>query len=512
MILAIDLGTTNCKVLALDAACRIVHSARLEYPISSPRQGWAEQDPERWWGAVSDAIRAVVSEMKTGSITAIGVSGQMHGLVALDGRSHVLRPAILWNDQRAESQCQDIYAAVGGKDALANLTNNAMLPGYVGGKLLWLRQHEPDVYAQIRSILLPKDYIVHRLCGEWSTDESDASGTGLFDVRARTWAKTLLDQLELPDSWFPPCLESRQVAGRLQRGVADELGLTAGTPIIAGGGDAVMQTVGAGVLTEQEVLVVIGTGGNVTTTVGECPRLPGPNTQVFCHVVPDRWVILGVTLNAGNALRWYRDLSLDEERGLSGRNGADSYAALAGRAATSLPGAGGLMFLPYLQGERCPHADPNARGCLIGLSLRTREPDVVRSIMEGVALSLFDVFSVLGSRGGREARIVVSGGGAASLVWRQILADTFDREVVTREGGEDASALGAGIVAGVSTGMWGSAEEAAAQIRETSSLQPHPGTVRLYQERFKIYRSLYPELARSFESMARTTGADARPS
>lgn len=506
LVLSIDLGTTNCKVVVLDPSCKIVESARLQYPISLPRQGWAEQDPETWWKAVSEGVRAVASRIDRGSVKAIGLSGQMHGLVALDGAGTVLRPAILWNDQRAESQCEDIYTTVGGREALAALTNNAMLPCYVGGKLLWLRESEPDVFAQMKSILLPKDYILFRLSGERSTDLSDASGTGLFDVRARTWSRELLDTLGIPSGILPTCLASHQVAGRLRPKVADELGLMTGTPIVAGGGDAVMATVGANALTEKDVLVVIGTGGNVTTTVDTCPTLPGPSTQVFCHVLPEKWVAYGVTLNAGNALKWYRDLS-PREGHLS--RGIDSYAELSERAAGSAPGAGGLMFLPYLQGECCPHTDPNARACLLGLHLRTREPDIVRSIMEGVALSLFDVFNVFAQRDVPRARVVLSGGGAKSIVWRQILADTFDCEVVTREFGEDASALGAGIVAGVSVGMWGSAEEASARIPEKSSLQPDRRNSTLYRERFQIYRSLYPGLTRFFDAMARAAGQDA---
>jgi len=267
-----------------------------------------------------------------------------------------------------------------------------------------------------------------------------------------------------------------------------------------------MQTVGAGVLSDEEVLVVIGTGGNVTTTLAKCPRLPTPNTQIFCHVIPHRWVSLGVTLNAGNALRWYRGLSLAGKEDAADERGTESYAALAGRAATAAPGAGGLLFLPYLQGERCPNSDPNARGCLIGLSLRTRESDVVRSVLEGVAMSLFDVFQVLNGPRGPRTRIVASGGGALSQVWRQILADTFGHEVVTRQHAEDASALGAGIVAGVATGTWKTVEEAVARIADTSSLQPNPATASLYRERFEIYRGLYPALTQSFEAIARASG------
>jgi xylulokinase len=229
MILAVDLGTTNCKVLALDPSCRIIHSTRLEYSIVSPRQGWAEQDPEAWWSTVRSAVRSVASKTGGKQIDVIGISGQMHGLVALDGGRKVLRPAILWNDQRAEAQCQQVYSIAGGREGLASLTNNAMLPGYVGGKLLWVKENEPDIFARIRTILLPKDYILYRMCGEYGTDVSEASGTGLFDVRARTWAHGLLDIMGIPEGWLPGVHESREVAGALRREAAEELGLAEGT-------------------------------------------------------------------------------------------------------------------------------------------------------------------------------------------------------------------------------------------------------------------------------------------
>jgi xylulokinase len=499
MMLSVDLGTTNCKVLALDPECRIVHSDRQEYPILTPRPGWAEQEPESWWSAVSQGIRRVAGLAGKANIQAIGLSGQMHGLVALDERKRVLGPAILWNDQRAEPECREIYAAVGGAEALAALTGNAMLPGYLGGKLLWLKKHQPEVFARVHTVLLPKDFLRLRLCGECATDRSDASGTGLFDVRAGGWARPLLERLDISGDLLPPCLGAWEVAGRLLPGVADELGLAAGIPVVAGGGDAVMQTVGAGV-TDEDVLVVIGTGGNVTMTSRSCPPLPAPNAQVFCHVLPERWVAMGVTLNAGNALRWYRDLIAGRA---SAAGGAPlGYEALTRLAESSSPGARGLVFLPYLQGERCPHADASARGCLIGLTLQTREADVVRSVMEGVTLSLLDVFQALRGGAGSGGRVVASGGGAASAGWRQMLADVFDRPVVTREAAEDASALGAAIVAGLALRVWSTAEEAVEQVRVTSTVEPDRARASRYRELYPVYRSLYPELKRSFEALA----------
>ncbi|MGA2547719.1 MAG: xylulokinase [Rectinemataceae bacterium] len=500
MILAIDLGTTTCKTIILDENCRIVEKKTLEYAFSSPREGWAEQDPEDWWVAVSHSVRAVMARTSRADISAVGLSGQMHGLVALDGAERVIRPAILWNDQRAESQCRDIYAKAGGRAGLLAHTNNAMLPGYVGGKILWLRENEPENFGRLEKILLPKDYIRYRLTGEFATDVSDASGTGLFDVRSRRWAKGLLDELKIPEELLPRSHDSNEVLGTILPEVADELGLAPSTKVVAGGGDAVMQTVGSGTLGDRDVLAIIGTGGNVTMTVPTCPQAPGPTTQVFCHVVPGKWVSMGVTLNAGNSLKWFRDL-FGTVRGASG-DGKDAYALLSEEAETSPPGAGGLIFLPYMQGERCPHTDVNARGCFIGMGLNTRRPDFVRSIMEGVVFSLYDAINAIRQDSNGHARLIVSGGGASSTLWLQILADVFDRQVVTKQHGGETSAVGAGIVAGAATGVWGSIEEGANLVNDSASLPPDPARVGRYRELFEVYRSLYPELSRSFDAIA----------
>ncbi len=500
MILAIDLGTTTCKTIVLDEKCRIVEKKTLEYAFSTPREGWAEQDPEDWWTAVSQSVRAVMARVDKADIGALGLSGQMHGLVALDGQGRVIRPAILWNDQRAESQCREIYARAGGRAGLLALTDNAMLPGYVGGKLLWLRENEGGSFARLEKVLLPKDYIRYRLTGELATDVSDASGTGLFDVRSRRWSTGLLDRLELRESLLPPSYDSTAVLGPILPQVADELGLSRSTKVVAGGGDAVMQTVGAGSLGDGDVLAIIGTGGNVTMTVPACPQTSGPNTQVFCHVVPRKWVSMGVTLNAGNSLKWFRDTF--GAVGEAGGGGKDSYALLSSEAEASLPGAGGLVFLPYMQGERCPHTDVNARGCFIGMGINSRRPDFVRSIMEGVAFSLFDALSAIQQGSDGHARLIVAGGGASSQLWLRILADVFDRPVVTKKHGGETSALGAGIVAGAATGVWASIEEGAALVEDDASLPPDRARVGKYRDVFAVYRSLYPELRPSFDAMA----------
>jgi xylulokinase len=499
MILAVDIGTTTCKTVVLDDKCKIVDKEGVEYSFLTPRSGWAEHDPEAWWGVVRRSIRAVVARVGKERIEAIGLSGQMHGLVAMDGSGQPLRPAILWNDQRAVQQCKAIYDRVGGRRRLLELTNNAMLSGYVGGKILWMRECEPESYERIKMILMPKDYIRYRLTGEYATDYSDASGTGLFDVRSCAWSKALLDDLDIPESLLPVCHGSSEILGTVLPSVADDLGLAAGTKVVAGGGDAVIQTVGAGTLGDSDVLAIIGTGGNVTMTVSACPQSPSPSTQVFCHVVPGKWVTMGVTLNAGNSLKWYRDtFGAPPTAG----GGDDAYSRLSLEAGSSPAGANGLIFLPYLQGERSPHTDEKARGCFFGIGLNTRRPDFVRSVMEGVAFSLYDALLAIRPESQGHSRLIVSGGGATSPLWLQILADVFSCEVVTKQYGGEASAIGAGIVAGTAIGTWKSIEEGAALVIDKGCLPPDARSVDLYKETFGVYRSLYPELSPSFEAMA----------
>jgi xylulokinase len=496
MILAIDLGTTACKSVVIDDACAIVDRESREYSFSTPRHGWAEHDPAEWWDAVSSSIRALAGRVGKSRISVIGLCGQMHGLVALDAAGRPIRPAVLWNDQRSSRQCAAIYDAVGGRAGLLALTNNAMLPGYVGGKLLWLRDNEGESYRRIAKVLLPKDYVRYRLVGEYATDFSDASGTGLFDVRTRSWSSALLEAIGVSGSILPPAFASDEVLGEVMPAVADELGLERGTKVVAGGGDAVIQTVGAGTLAVGDVLAIIGTGGNVTMTVPSCPDSPAPSAQVFCHAVRGKWVTMGVTLNAGNSLKWFKDAF-----GVAGET-ADAYARLSSEAEASPPGANGLVFLPYLQGERCPHTDGKARGCFVGIGLETRRQDFVRSIMEGVAFSLYDAFTAIRPKDQSLSRLVVSGGGASSPQWLQIFADVFDCEVITKRAGTEACAVGAGIVAGAAIGAWGSVEEGAALVADKGALPPRAEGADRYKEVFGVYRSLYPELSRSFAAIA----------
>ncbi len=507
-LLAIDLGTTNCKALLLDEHLRIVARVTREYPLSLPRPGWAEQDPRDWWAAVRDSLQCLASQTDLHAIRALGLSGQMHGLVVLDAQGEVLRPAILWNDQRSAPQCRALGERVGGTPGLVSLTNNPMLPGYTGGKLLWVKEHEPEVYRRLRTVLLPKDYLRFRLTGARGTDVSDASGTGLFDVRSRCWSEELLARAELPGEWFPPVHRATDLVGPLLPSVAAELGLPPSTPVIAGGGDAVMQTVGGGATEEGTALIVAGTGGNVTVST----RHPVENTdaalQVFCHVLPDQWTAMGVTLAAGSALRWFREALGGLESVLARELQRDAYDLLCEEAAQSPVGANGVTFLPYLQGERCPHPDPHARGCFLGLGLHTTKADLVRSLLEGVAFSLRDVLARLRHAGLDPQRLHLSGGGAASPLWRQIIADVLGRPATTLDYSEEASAVGAGILAGVATGLWASAAEAAALLPTRTVEAPVTAHVALYDQLFGAYQELYPALAPCFGRRATLSGGE----
>lgn len=504
LILAIDVGTTNCKTLLLDRDLNVLAKVSSEYPVAVPQPGWAEQQPEDWWVAVKESIRRVVAQADPAAIQAVGLSGQMHGLVALDRQGRVLRSAILWNDQRSAPQCQAIYERVGGKGKLVAHTNNAMLPGYTGGKILWLRDHDPAIYGQIATVLLPKDYLRFRLTGDRATDVSDASGTGLFDVRARQWAYRLMDLLDIPGEWFPPVFESGEFTGTVGDAVAAETGLLPGTPVIAGGGDAVMQTIGGGAINSDVVLIVIGTGGNVTVSTRYAVDNPDANLQVFCHVVPERWVAMGVTLSAGNSLKWFRDTLGGLERTLARDLQTDAYDLLGCQAALSPAGANGLLFLPYLQGERCPHTNVHARGTFVGIGLHTSKADMVRSVMEGVTFSLRDVLELILRNSAQPDRIHASGGGSSSAVWRQIQADIFKRPVTTLDHSEDASAVGAGIVAGVACGLWASAQEAVSLIKARTVDHPNAVNAERYDRLFTVYRGLYPALQPSFDGLAQS--------
>jgi len=503
LVMGVDIGTSGCKSLLIDDRGRVIARALKEYPLSTPKPGWSEQNPEDWWKATKVTIKRLLKESRsTGVIKAIGLSGQMHGLVPLDKDSKILRPSILWNDQRTEKQCQEIHDRVGGLEGLIQLTNNRMLPGYTGGKILWVRENEPRVYEKIRRILNPKDYIRLRLTGEYATEVSDASGTGLFNVWERDWSYRLLEILDIPREWLPRCYESSEISGKVTKEVAKALGLCASLPVIGGGGDAVVQTTGTGIVEPGILGTTIGTAGNVTMALDRCYKNPEGKLQVFCNNMPNKWHTMGVTLAAGGSLRWFRDALGESEKAISKRTGKDVYNILSEEASKVGPGSEGLLFLPYLIGERCPHADPQARAAFIGLTLRHTKAHLLRSIFEGVIFSLKDVTEVIKEMGVPLTQIRTSGGGALSKLWRQIHADVFNSEVLTMSGSGEGGAYGAALVAGVGVGIWPSVEEAVKALKVETKTSPIPKNVEIYHRLFRVYQNLYRNLKGSFDQIS----------
>ena len=469
MIAGLDIGTSGVKGIALSEDGAIVARAEAAYPLSTPRPGWAEQDPEDWWRAAE----RVLAEL--GEVRAIGLSGQMHGLVALDSADRVIRPAILWNDQRTAAECAEIEALVG-FDELVAATGNRALTGFTAPKLLWLRRHEPDSWARIDSVMLPKDYVRLRLCGEKATDVADASGTLLFDVGARRWSAEVCDALGVPLEWLPSALESPEVSGVT----------AAGAPVAAGAGDQAAGALGVGIHRPGPLSVVLGTSGVVFAAMDRFGADPQARVHAFCHAVPGAWHVMGVMLSAAGSLRWLRDVTAP---------GTD-FAALVGEAERWEPGAEGLTFLPYLAGERTPHADPDARGAFAGLTLRHDRGALVRAVLEGVAFGLRDCLDLLVATGAGADRGRASGGGARSDLWLRIVASALGLPL-ERTAADEGAAFGAALLGGVAGGVWrDTAEAVGAAVRVTGTVEPDPEWTARYAELIETYRGLYPALHR----------------
>ncbi len=504
-VLGIDIGTSGCKTILVDEQGRVIASELEEYPLFSLRHGWSEQRPEDWWNAVVKSIKRITSKYReeVKALQGVGLTGQMHGLVVLDKNYNVIRPSILWNDQRTEAQCNEIYEKVGGKTELLEYTNNRMLPGYTGGKILWVRENEPENYEKIRKIVNPKDYIRYKLTGVIATEVSDASGTGLFDVKNRRWSRELLDILDIPLDFFPKSYESTEISGNVADSVADMLELPRGLSVVGGGGDAVIQGVGTGVVSSDTCMTVIGTSGIVSTTLEEYKDNPDGLLQVFCNVVPGTWHAMGVTLSAAGSLKWAKEVFAHSEKEVEGLTGESAYAIIDREAAGAPIGSGGVFFLPYLSGERCPYTDPDARGGFIGLTLGTTKRELFRSVMEGVVFSLRDVLEIFKQIGMNFDHVATSGGGAQSDVWRQIHADVFKMRVETVSGSREGAAYGAAVVAGVGTGLWGGFKEAASLLRVESVNEPEAKNFDTYDKLYGIYHGFYSKLRDSFKSIGR---------
>lgn len=482
--LGIDVSTTGVKALLVDLHGEVAGSSTSDLPLSTPQPLWSEQDPADWWEGAVKSVRAVLQSTGiTGEqVSAVGLTGQMHGLTLLDESGAVLRPAILWNDQRTAAQCEEIRARLG-KERLIQLTGNDALTGFTAPKILWVQQNEPEVYRKTRHVLLPKDYVRYRLTGEYAVDRADGAGTILFDIRRRDWSEEMLDALGIPWEWLPKTFEGPEITGRISLEAARLTGLREGTPVSAGGGDQAAQAVGVGAVRPGIVALTLGTSGVVFATTGEAFIEPEGRLHAFCHSVPGRWHLMGVMLSAAGSLRWYRDTFAP---------GCD-YDALLKPASDVPAGCEGLLFLPYLTGERTPHPDPLARGAFAGLTVRHGMPHLTRAVLEGVAFGLRDSFELIKTAGlAHINQVRVSGGGARSPLWRQILADVFEAELVTVNTTEGA-AYGAALLAGVGSGAWADVDAAcAATVRQTGVSQPDPAQVERYQRVYGLYRQLYP--------------------
>jgi xylulokinase len=476
-LVGLDVGTTGVKAVAISPDGEVLATADRGYPLSTPRPGWSEQDPEDWCAAAEGAL----ADLARDDMLGIGLSGQMHGLVALDEHDRVIRPAILWNDQRTGAECAEIEQTLG-LERLIALTGNRALAGFTAPKLLWLRRHEPEAYSRIRHVLLPKDYVRLRLTGERVMEVTDASGSLLLDVAARGWSDDVLAALDLPSIWLSPLLESQDVAGRTP----------AGTPVAAGAGDQPAAALGVGIDRPGPLSVVLGTSGVVLSVLPAYRADPQARVHAFCHAVPGSWLAMGVMLSAAGSLRWFRDTLAP----------GSSFDALLAEAAGWRPGAEGLLFAPYLAGERTPHADPDARGAFVGLELRHDRGALVRAVLEGVAFGLRDSLELLRALDVAGDRGRASGGGARGRLWLEIVASVLglplELTVV-----EEGSAYGAAILGGVAGAVFTDVHDGVARcVRVRETIEPNPGWVAAYKEFYGRYRALYPALE-PFETHAR---------
>jgi xylulokinase len=496
--LGIDSSTSSAKALLVDTKGAVVSVGSTSLKLSTPKPLWSEQNPEDWWQAVVASIHKALDQagVDGSAVAAVGLTGQMHGLVLLDANGKVLRPAILWNDQRTGAQCDEIRARLGRK-RLIKITGNDALTGFTAPKILWVQQNEPEVYAKIAHILLPKDYIRYRLTGDFAMDKADGSGTILFDLKNRNWSPLVLKTLEIPNKWLPPTYEGPQITGEVTIEAASETGLQHGTSVAAGGGDQAAQAVGVGAVEPGIIALTVGTSGVVFAPTRSPLIEPEGRLHAFCHAVPGLWHFMGVMLSAAGSLQWYRDTLAP----------AASFDELLAEAEPVPPGCEGLQFLPYLTGERTPYPDPLARGAFVGLTLRHGRGHMTRAVLEGVSFGLKDSFTLIqsvGSSAGQSEikQVRASGGGTKGALWRQILADVLEAELVTVNTSEGAG-YGAALLAGVSVGVWHDVVSACADtIRITGQTNPDPAKAEAYRQAYATYRMLYPALKPSFGRMA----------
>ena len=499
LFLGVDVSTTGVKALLVDARGTVIASATRAHPSSAPQPLWSEQHPDDWREGATGAIRAALAAagVNGASVAAVGLTGQMHGLVALDGQGAVIRPAILWNDQRTGAECDEIRRLVG-RQRLIAISGNDALTGFTAPKILWMRHHEPRAYERIRHVLLPKDYLRYWLTGEYAMDKADGSGTLLFDLARRDWSPELLAALEIPPEWLPPTFEGPRATGVISGAAAEATGLRAGTPVVAGGGDQAAQAVGVGAVSPGVLALTLGTSGVLFATT-ETPIIdPDGRLHAFCHALPDRWTLMGVMLSAAGSFQWLRDTLAPSE----------SFDALVAEAATAPAGSDGLLFLPYLTGERTPYPDPLARGAWIGLTARHTRAHMIRATLEGVAFGLRDMLALMRASGlAVPAQARVSGGGARSALWRAILASVLnielDQPVVT-----EGAAYGAALLAGVGAGAWPDVVAATSALAVGERTAPVMADVSRYDALYAQYHALYATLAPTMHVLSTLSGGD----
>ena len=501
--LGIDIGTSGTKTLAIREDGSILAAATAEYPLASPHPGWSEQNPEDWWQATIKTVRKVMADGQCdkSDVRGIGLSGQMHGSVFLDKQQQVIRPALLWNDQRTAAECDEIERRTGGRKRLISMVANPALTGFTAPKILWLRNHEPRHYDRLTQVLLPKDFVRHRLTGEFATEVSDASGTLLLDVKRRQWSQALLNKLEIDPAVLPKVYESEEVSGQLSQTAAKLLKLPVGIPVVGGGGDQAAGAVGNGIVRRGLISATMGTSGVVFAHSDEMQVDPDGRVHTFCHAVRGKWHVMGVVLSAGGSLQWYRNQLAQEEVRVAQRQKIDPYELITRQAAEVPAGCEGLYFLPYLTGERTPHADPYARAAWIGLSLRHGRGHLARAVMEGATYAMRDCLEIIKGMDIPVREIRLSGGGARSSFWRQMQADVYGQKVVTINA-EEGPAYGVALLAAAGTGAFKNVEEACQQTISIVSNTSPSAERKVYQKTYPLYGKLYSSLKADYRTIA----------